>query len=34
VFVVYGFVAWVRATRTEKPDREPEESSAPSKAPA
>ena len=28
VFVIYGFVAWVRATRTERPDREPEEADA------
>jgi nicotinamide mononucleotide transporter len=28
VFVIYGFVAWVRATRTERPDREPEEAAA------
>jgi len=28
VFVIYGFVAWVRATRTERPDLEPEEAAA------
>jgi nicotinamide mononucleotide transporter len=28
VFVIYGFIAWVRATRTERPDREPEEAAA------
>jgi nicotinamide mononucleotide transporter len=24
VFVIYGFVVWLRASRTEQPDREPE----------
>lgn len=28
VFVVYGFVVWLRASRTEAPDREPEQVSA------
>jgi len=28
LFVIYGFVAWVRATRTERPDLEPEEAAA------
>ena len=25
VFVIYGLVTWVRATYTERPDREPEQ---------